>query len=82
MDVDSVLQSVHERDKWRHRLEMLQRSLHEIIEQRERVERRLRRVRRELRKLHDYSEAVLSQAVRPGTPQAINANHHPQLAPR
>ncbi|MCI4331701.1 MAG: hypothetical protein L3K19_07660 [Thermoplasmata archaeon] len=82
MDLDSVLQNVQERDKWRHRLATLQRSLRDVTDQRVRVQRKLRRLRRELRKLHDYSDAVLSHTVTPANPQAIHANHHTQLAPR
>lgn len=82
MDVESVLQSVQERDKWRHRLETLQRSLHEVTEARDRVQRKLRRLRKDLRKLQDYSEAVLTHAIRPGSPSSIHANPHPQLTAR
>jgi len=59
MDVDAVLQSVQERDKWRRRLEVLQTSLGEIRDRRRRVQARLRRIRAELRKLADYSDALL-----------------------
>jgi hypothetical protein len=64
MDVDTVLQSVQERDKWRGRLAVLQSSLREIREREERLQQRLRRIKRELSKLSAVSDAVLDQASR------------------
>jgi hypothetical protein len=82
MDVDSVLQSVQERDKWRLRLATLQRSLRDVSEQRTKVQRKLRKIRKELRKLSDYSEAVLTHAVSSANSHTVHANHHSQLTPR
>jgi hypothetical protein len=59
VDVDSVLLSVQERDKWRHRMELLERSLREVRERRRRLELRLRRIKKELAALRIASDAVL-----------------------
>jgi len=62
VDVDSVLLSVQERDKWRHRMELLERSLTDARVRRRRIEIRLRRVRKELAKLRETGEAVLDMS--------------------
>jgi uncharacterized coiled-coil DUF342 family protein len=62
VDVDSVLLSVQERDKWRHRMELLERSLIEARARRRRIEVRLRRIRKELAKLRQTGEAVLDMS--------------------
>ncbi len=49
--VDSAIAGVQERDKWRRRLEALERTLAEVGERRRHAELRLRRVRTELAKL-------------------------------
>jgi predicted nucleic acid-binding Zn-ribbon protein len=49
--VDSAIAGVQERDKWRGRLEALEKALEEILERRRRLELRLRRVREELSRL-------------------------------
>lgn len=59
MDVDAVLLSVQERDKWRRRLALLERSLGEVRDTRTRTLQRLRRIKRELSRLTAYSDAVL-----------------------
>jgi septal ring factor EnvC (AmiA/AmiB activator) len=59
VDVDSVLLSVQERDKWRRRMELLERSLGEVRERRRRLEARLRRIKKELSRLRITAEAVL-----------------------
>jgi septal ring factor EnvC (AmiA/AmiB activator) len=64
MDVDTVLQSVQERDKWRGRLAVLQSSLREIRDRETRLQQRLRRLKRELAKLSAVSDAILDQASR------------------
>ena len=58
VDVDSVLMSVQERDKWRHRMELLERSLREVREKRRRLEARLHRVKKELSRLRITVDAV------------------------
>jgi phage shock protein A len=62
VDVDSVLLSVQERDKWRHRMEVLERSLGDVREQRRRLERSLRRLKKELAKIRATTDAVLDLA--------------------
>jgi predicted nucleic acid-binding Zn-ribbon protein len=49
--VDSAIAGVQERDKWRKRLEALERALDELLERRRRAEARLQRVHKELTKL-------------------------------
>jgi len=46
--VDSAIAGVQERDKWRKRLEALEKALDELVDRRHRLEQRLRRVRQEL----------------------------------
>ena len=62
VDVDSVLLSVQERDKWRHRMELLERSLREVRERRRRLELRLRRIHKELARLRVTAESLLDLA--------------------
>lgn len=59
VDVDSALLSVQERDNWRRRMEVLERSLAEIRQHRRKLELRLRRVRKDLAQLRIAAEAVL-----------------------
>ena len=49
--VDSAIAGVQERDRWRRRLEALEKALDELLEHRHRLEARLRRVHSELTKL-------------------------------
>jgi uncharacterized coiled-coil protein SlyX len=51
MDVQTILLSVEERDKWRRRLEVLKSTLAEVKLERHRVERQLRVLKRELGRL-------------------------------
>jgi hypothetical protein len=62
MDVDRVLQSLQERDKWRGRLQLLQASLRDLRGRERRAELRLRRIKRELAQLSRLSDAILDQA--------------------
>lgn len=62
VDVDSVLLSAQERDKWRRRMELLGQSLEEVRERRRRAEVRLRRIKQELTRLRNTSEAVMSMS--------------------
>jgi len=59
VDVDSILLSVQERDKWRNRVEVLERSLHDVRDRRRRLETRLRRVKKEISRLRITVDAVL-----------------------
>lgn len=58
--VDSAMAGVQERDKWRRRLDALERELAKLLERRQRVEARLRRVHDELGRLEvtdrEYTE--------------------------
>jgi len=60
VDVATVLQGVQERDKWRRRLELLERSLEEIEERRHRLEARLRRLRRDLARLRLSADSMVT----------------------
>ena len=62
VDVDSVLLSVQERDKWRGRMELLERSLAEVRERRRRMENRLRRIKKDLARVRLAAEAVLDRS--------------------
>lgn len=64
MDVDAVLLSVQERDKWRRRVDVLQRSLAEVRAQRTAIEARLKKIKRDLGRLASYSAAVVEQTTR------------------
>ncbi len=59
VQVDTILLSVQERDKWRHRMELLERSLGEVRERRRRTAQRLRRVKKELNRLRATADAIL-----------------------
>ncbi|HYB79881.1 MAG TPA: hypothetical protein VEG66_09035 [Thermoplasmata archaeon] len=64
VDVDSILLSVQERDKWRKRAEVLENALHDARDQRRRLETRLRRVKKELSRLRITVDAVIDQRSR------------------
>ena len=82
MDVDAVLQSVQERDKWRRRLDLLTASLTDVRDRRRRAIARLRRIRGELKELASYSEAILDQARAPAARASINAARNTSLPGR
>jgi predicted nucleic acid-binding Zn-ribbon protein len=71
VDVESALLSVRERDNWRRRMEVLERSLAQVREQRHKLELRLRRVRKELVRLRQATEAVLDLARSSTRPESI-----------
>ena len=64
MDVETVLQSLHERDKWRGRLQLLRASLKEVRDRERRLQGRMRTIRRELAQLSKVSDALLDQTRR------------------
>jgi chromosome segregation ATPase len=78
VDVDSVLLSVQERDKWRRRMEVLERSLGDVRERRRRLERSLRRLKKELTTLRITADAVLDFA---GNRVRSEVNHAPRNTP-
>jgi chromosome segregation ATPase len=59
VDTESVLLNVQEREKWRRRMELLDRTLAELRGQRRRVEHRLQRIRREIARLQIAADAVV-----------------------
>ncbi len=71
VDVDSVLLSLQERDKWRRRMEVLERSLGEIRDRRHRLEVRLRRIKKELARVRVTFEAVHDMG-RSALPKEVN----------
>ncbi|HLY76756.1 MAG TPA: hypothetical protein VKT21_02580 [Thermoplasmata archaeon] len=83
VDVDTVLASVQERDKWRRRLEVLQAALADVRDREVRVAARLRRLKRELVHVQELAEAVSGAAGRlpPGS-QGINAQARPNFPAR
>ncbi len=74
VDVDSALLSVQERDNWRRRMEVLERSLTEVREHRKKLEARLRRVRKELLRLRQAADALLDLARLPPRTEMIRAS--------
>ncbi len=79
VDVDSVLMSVQERDKWRHRMELLERSLREVREKRHRIEVRLHRVKKELARLRVAADAVRDLARTPMSGEVTHAARNSSL---
>jgi uncharacterized coiled-coil DUF342 family protein len=79
VDVDSVLLSVQERDKWRHRMEVLERSLLDVREQRRRLERSLRRLKKELARIRVTTDAVLDLARTRVRSEVTHAQRSPPL---
>lgn len=59
VDTESVLMNVQEREKWRRRMDLLDRTLGELRAQRRRVETRLRRIRQEIARLQVAADAVV-----------------------
>ena len=65
VDTESVLLNVQEREKWRRRMDSLDRTLNDLRAQRRRAESRLRRVRHEIARLQVAADAVVEFAGRP-----------------
>lgn len=82
MDVNAVLLSVQERDKWQHRLRLLERSLGEVREKRVGLVRRLRKIKRELSKIGSYSDAILDATRRSRVGGPAHAANDGRLTPR
>jgi phage shock protein A len=59
VDTESVLLNVQEREKWRRRMDLLDRTLAELRTQRHRVEARLHRIRQEIARLQVAADAVV-----------------------
>lgn len=82
MDVDTVLLSLQERDKWQHRLQILERSLSDIRERRRRVSKRLRRIKHELARLKELSDAVLDPLRAHPQSKAVHAPNDSRIIAR
>lgn len=82
MDINAILLSVQERDKWRHRLHLLERSLEEIRDRRTRLGKRLRRIKRDLARLRDVSDAVLDPVRRPSGREPLHATDNSRILTR
>jgi hypothetical protein len=82
MDVDTVLVSVQERDKWRRRLGLLQESLTDLKDRRTRVEARLRKIKRDLARLSEVSDAVLAHGGPAAGTRTVHASTNPPLPAR
>lgn len=82
MDVNAVLLSVQERDKWQHRLKLLEESLGEVRDKRVRLAQRLRRIKRELARLGSYSDAILDATRRSRVGGPAHAANDGRLIPR
>lgn len=78
VDVDSILLSVQERDKWRKRADVLEHALRDVRDRRRRLESRLRRVKKELNQLRITVDAVMA---RHRTPVPSDASYHASGAP-
>ena len=62
MDIQSILLSVEERDKWSRRLDTLRTSLDNVRLRRQRLERRLRALKRELAHLTEIPPRIVDPA--------------------
>lgn len=82
MDVNAVLLSVQERDKWQHRLQLLEGSLNEVRERRQHLMQRLRRIKRDLARLGSYSDAILDATRRSRVGGPAHAANDGRLTPR
>ena len=82
MDVNAVLLGLQERDKWRHRLRLLEATLADVRLRRQRLASRLRRIKRDLARLGDFSEAVLDPARRAYTGGKVPAANDGRIPSR
>ena len=72
VDVDSILLSVQERDKWRRRAEVLEHAIRDVREHRRRLETRLRRVKKDLTRLRITMAEVLDHRSRTTVRMEVN----------
>jgi len=79
VDVDSILLSVQERDKWRKRAEILEHALRDVRDHRRRLETRLRRVKKDVNRLRISVEAVIDHRSR--TNVRADVTYHASGAP-
>jgi uncharacterized coiled-coil DUF342 family protein len=80
MDVQRILASVEERDKWRHRLEVLKAARAEVRGRRERLEAQLRSLKRELAHLSRLTDSLAdTRRPRTGSPfYGAEEGHYPR----
>jgi len=67
VDADSVLQGMQERDKWRRRTELLERSLGEVRDRRRRIELRLKKLERDLANMKLLGDSIAEVAQAPSS---------------
>lgn len=82
MDIDAVLLSVQERDKWRRRLALLEKSLGDVRDHRMRLQKRLRRIKAEISRLGTFSDALLDATRRRPAGERAHATSEPRLPAR
>jgi phage shock protein A len=59
VDTESVLLNVQEREKWRRRMDQLDRTLADLRGQRRRLEARVQRIRQEIARLQVTADALV-----------------------
>jgi transcription elongation GreA/GreB family factor len=79
VDATSVVAGVQERDRWRHRVDLLERSLDEVRERRRQLERQLRRLSRELARLKVVAESLPGPGVKVSSFEVSGATPRPIL---
>lgn len=77
-----MLLSVQEREKWRHRMELLLGSLSEVRARRRKLERQLRRIRKDLARLAQVSDVILRYGTTITGGERSNATRNFQYAGR
>jgi len=80
VDAVTVLQGIQELQKWRRRVEVLERSLGDVQERRRRLQSRLRKLERDVARLRALGDTMVDLAARP-TPviEVRNAPRGPLL---
>jgi septal ring factor EnvC (AmiA/AmiB activator) len=76
VDAVTVLQGIQELDKWRRRVEVLERSLGDIRERRRRLQTRLRKLERDVARLRALGDSMVDLAARPS--QMIEVHNAPR----
>ncbi|MGB6441709.1 MAG: hypothetical protein WBF81_00215 [Thermoplasmata archaeon] len=82
VDVDSALLSVQERDNWRRRMDVLERSLLDVRNQRHKLEVRLQRIRKDLARLRTAAREVVDGSRPTHRLEMMNAPPPRPLHPR
>lgn len=79
VDADSVLQGMQEREKWRRRAELLERSLGEVRERRRRLQLRLKRLDVDLAHLRMLDDVFVDLPRSPSNFEVRSAPRGPLL---